>query len=323
MAKVITSSTKRNDGTALKMCQMIDTDIPILLISREEDLNFNEEIYSLKGKPYVVVDFIEEGWNTEIYSSLIIGQGIIPDDFNADGGWHTLNYFMSDYPPKIYFKRELLSTDKSSQILPIEYPSWQEDYPLQTKDEFLNRAINVFNYWGRSHEARLILHGEIWKHAARRGYTVCDNLYQFNQFMHYEKDNKNKWLTVHIPFYDRQNISEIMKINAISKLSISLFGSGRKCFRNTGESIVNSICVMPEDDFAYSMPFIDKINCLKFSIKGDVTGLHRDWDIVETCEAALCMPTLYDIYLESKKLFDWYRVYNYIENYLEPLINSI
>lgn len=324
MARVITSSTVRNDGTALKMCQMINTDIPILLISREEDLNFNDEIYSLCDKKFVVIDFIEEGWNTEIENTLVIGEGLFPIDFNVNDGWAKLNDFIELNPPKLYFKRELLEDDTDDWLLPIEYPSWQPDYQLHTKEEFYNhRPISVFNYWGRSHEARLILHGEIWKNAARRGYTVCDNIYQFNHFMHHEKDNPNKWVTFHIPFYDRQDMSQIMRINAMSKLSISMFGAGRKCFRNTGESIVNSICVMPEDGLAYSMPFIDKINSIKFDIKQDVTGLHREWDIVETCEAALQMPTLYDIYLESKKLFDWYRVDNYIKNYLKPKINSI
>lgn len=321
MAKVITASTVRNDGTALKMCQMIDTDVPILLISREEDLNFNPEILSLSGKPYVVVDFIEEGWNTEIQDSLFIGEGVLPNDFVTHDGWAMLDSFMLNQPPRLYFKRELLSKDASDYYLPIEYPSWQEDYPLQTREDFHNRPINVFNYWGRSHEARLILHGEIWKNAARRGYTVCDNLYQFNHFMHHEKDNKNKWVTCHIPFYDRQNISEIMKINAISKLSISLFGSGRKCFRHS-ESPYNSIMVMAEDNFAWTFEWKHGFNCIKFPLTDDITGVAKEWHIIERIEDALNRNDLYDIYVNSKVNMDKYRIDNYVKH-LEKIINNV
>ncbi len=320
-ASTLTSSKDRNDGVAYKMCEMIDTDAHILLISRQEELNFNENILGLKGVPYVIIDYIENGWDVNFDETLVIGKNTEKFNFLYGEGWKRLHDFVAAHSPILYFKRELLQKDVSDWLLPIEYPNWQPDYPLQLREQFNNRAIQVLNYWGRSHEARLMLHGEIWKNAARKGYTVCDNIYQFNHFMHHEKDNKNKWLSFHIPFYDRCDINEIMKINAISKLSISLFGCGRKCFRNTGESIVNSICVMPEDGLAYSYPFEHGVNCIKFSINDDITGLKNEWDVIGACEEALKRDDLYDIYLESKKAADWYRADNYLR-YLSDLINN-
>ncbi len=318
----ICSSKDRNDGVAYKLCESIDTNLNILLISRQEDLNFNEDVLGLKNLPYVIIDYIENGWDNNFKETLVIGKNTEKFDFLYGEGWKKLHDFVKEHPPKLYLKRELLKEDESDYLKPIEYPNFQPDYLLQLREEFNNRQIEVLNYWGRSHEARLILHGAIWENSPTKGYTVCDNIYQFNHFMHHEKDAR-KWLSFHIPFYDRQDISQIMKINAMSKLSISLFGCGRKCFRNTGESIVNSICVMPEDGLAYSYPFEHGKNCIKFSINNDVTGLKNEWDVIGACEEALKRKDLYDIYLESKKVADWYRVDNYLKNYLEPLINRI
>jgi hypothetical protein len=137
-----------------------------------------------------------------------------------------------------------------------------------------------------------------------------------------DEKNTTKFITLNIPHYSRIDISELMKINALSKLSVSLPGCGLKCFRSTGVSIVNSIIVLPEDNLSYSYPLVHGVNCIKFSTNNDVSGLKNEWDITGTIDEALKMPNLYDIYLESKKIADWYSVNNYIKNYLEPHINN-
>jgi hypothetical protein len=318
---IITADTQRCDTPALEMLRRVNTDVPILLISRSEELNFNEEILSLAGKKYVVADFIEAGWNAELTETLIVGENTHDFDYTQKGGWSRLHDFMVENKPALYFKRELLAKDKTETILPIEYPNWQADYHLQLREDFEKRPIAALNYWGRSHEARLLLQGDIWRYAAKKGGAVCDNIYHLNGFLQHDT-NPLKFVTLNIEHYSRIDISEIMKVNQMSKLSISIFGCGRKCFRNTGESIVNSICVLPEDELAYSYPFEHNKNCIKFSINNDVTGLQTEWDVMGAVEKALQNPNLYDIYLESKKIADWYRIDNYTKNYLNPLINN-
>lgn len=317
---IILPDNSRTDGVAHRMLQMVNTNLPILLLSRVEEINFNEEILSLAGKEYVVVDFIEEGWDAEYNDTLIVGKNTKYFSFLKGDGWERLHNFIEANKPKFYFKRELKLKDKTDTILPIEYPNWQPDYQLDTVEEFNNRPVAALNYWGRSHEARLILHGEIWKSAPKIGYSVCDNIFTFNSFMQ-DDSNPFKIATFNIPHYSRIDISEIMKINALSKLSISLFGCGKKCFRSTGESVVNSIVVLPEDDLAYSYPFIDGVNCIIFSTNGDVTGLKKEWDILGTVVKSLNSQTLYDIYVEGKKVADFYRIDNYIR-FLENIINN-
>lgn len=314
---IVLPDISRTDGTAHNLCQRIKTDVPILLISMNEKLNLNEEVFRLKGKKYIVIDYVENGWNWDRQSSFILGR--MDPNVYKDEGWSRLNEFIADNKPYLYFKRELLESDNQQNIYPIEYPNWQPVYETQSKEEFNSRRISVMNYWGRSHEARLMLHGEIWKHAARKGYAVCDNLYYYNNFMN-EETNPNIWLTFWIPHYNRIDISQILNVNGMSKLSVSLPGCGVKCFRSTGESIVNSVAVMPEDNLAYSYPFIHNVNCIKFPIES-VDGISKEWKVCEAIEEALRNPNLYDIYLESLKAAKWYQVDNYV-SHLESLINK-
>lgn len=315
---IIVPDISRTDGVAYNLCQKINTDIPILLLSRVEDLNFNEEVLGLKGKKFIVFDMIENGWNVSFSETLIVGRNT--GEFFKGEGWDRLNEFLSQNEPYLYLKRELLAKDATEKILPIEYPNWQPRYETQTKEDFNARRISVMNYWGRSHEARLMLHGEIWKHAARKGYAVCDNLYYYNNFMK-EETNQNIWLTFWIPHYNRIDISQILNINGMSKLSVSLPGCGIKCFRSTGESIVNSVAIMPEDNLAYSYPFVHNFNCIKFPIES-VDGVSKEWKVCEAIEEALQNPNLYEIYLESLKAAEFYSSKNYIP-YLENIINKV
>lgn len=316
---IVTADKSRSDGVYFRVCEMIKTDLPILLLSRVEELDINELVYQLKGQKYIIFDVIENGWDNDFKETLIVGKNTLA--FFNGIGWERLHEFVRDNPPFLYFKRELLKIDATETLLPCEYPNFQPRYELQTKEEFNNRPISAFNYWGRSHEARLMLHGEIWKHAAKKGYTVCDNIYQLNHFMHHEQGNKNKWVTFHMPFYSRVEMSEIMKVNAMSKVSISLPGCGIKCFRSTGESIVNSVCVLPEDELAYSYPLEHGVNCIKFSNNNDITGLKKEWQICEAVDEALQRNDLYDIYLNSYKAAEFYRIENYIQ-YIQNIINK-
>lgn len=327
--KIITGgSPLHSDGVMHKLMSMVESELPCLLLNRVEDLQFNEEVLQLDGKDFIVCDVIENGWNVRLADTVIVGYNT--DTLFKTDGWLRLDSFLRQNKPKKYLKRELLAKNVTDVIVPVEYPNWQPDYLLQSREEFENRPISAFNYWGRSHEARLMLQGEMWKHAVKNGYSVCDNIYQFNEFMYHEKEAK-KLVSFHMPFYSRVDITALMKINKMSKLSISLPGCGIKCFRSTGESIVDSVVVLPEDNLSYSKRFIHGVNCVKFYAH-DVTGLEDEWDVMGAVEAALSkkvltadyleVADLYNIYVEGKKLADWYRADNYIKNYLEPLINS-
>jgi len=308
---VIDADKSRSDGSAGQFLRAANLPYPVLLISRSENLDFNEQVLSLAGKPFLVFDFIENGWNDESTETLVVGQNTDHFSHICQTGWERLHDFLSQNIALKYFKRELLKKDKTEWLLPVEYPNLQNPYPVQAKAEFDARPISVLNYWGRSHEARVQLHGEIWKNASRGGYSVCDNIYYFSEFM--KQENGSKWASLWIPHYARIDISNILAINGQSKLCVSLPGAGIKCFRSTGEAPVNSVMVCKTDELAWSYEWNHLENCIKF---------HEFGDEIETIEAALKVAPLYDIYCEGIKTAEKYRIDNYINNYLLPLINK-
>lgn len=320
---VILADKHRTDNPANDFLKQIKTDIPILLLARSENLTFNEEVLSLNGKKYIIADYIENGWVWDRKETLIVGKNIDKFPDVCQSGWGLLDEFIRENPPALYFKRELLKKDVTDTLLPIEYCNWNNAFPAETKEQFDKRPISVFHYWGRSSDSRLIAHGEFWKNAARKGCTVCDNIYFFNAFMEDEKNNPNKWVSLWMPHYFRVPMSEILKINGMAKLSLSMPGAGVKCFRNCGESLTNSVMIMPEDNLAWSYEFINGKNCIQFPINDDVSGIKNEWDVTGAIEEALKRTDLYEIYLEGLKAADWYRCDNYINNYLLPLINKV
>ena len=152
-------------------------------------------------------------------------------------------------------------------IYPVDYPCWFQPQPIQSKEEFDSRPLSVFFFWGRSHEARLILHINIWKAASQFGFSVCDNIYHLERFIAEEKSEK--WATMWQPHYARVDISEILKINGVAKISVAMPGAGRKTFRGTGESPFNSIVLMHDDGMKYTYDWVDSVNCIKFKDFGD------------------------------------------------------
>lgn len=309
---IVADSRGFSDGPACAFLQRIETDIPIVLVSRVEGFVFNEALNSLIGKKWIYCEFIEYGWLWEQKSSIKWGVNRNDFDFLNVGEWDKLEDFIVNNPPALSFVRELVKEDASETVLPIEYPNLTNPYPIQTKEEFDARRIIAFNFWGRSHEARVQLHGDLWKGASRYDYSLCDNMYFFSEFMNQEQGRK--LVSLWTPHYARVDLSNMLAIASMSKFTFSLPGAGIKCFRSTGEAGVASIPVMVEDKLAWTYPFIHNENSIKY---------FRFGDELETIFEALQNPNLYDIYRESLNTTDKYRVNNYINNYILPNINKV
>lgn len=283
----------------------IPTDKTIVMVSYSDNFVFNDELLSLKEGEFILFDFIEMGWSydwskhsLENYHKRFKG-----DEWKKFHDW-------AYGKPKFAFKREL---DKKTANLipeykPIEYPCVIEKWPVQTREEFNARPINVFQYWGRSNECRLRIHSEIWLHAFKKGFQPCDNVYYINQYL--AEEQGEKWITLWIPHWARIDIKNLMAVNNLSKLSLSWPGAGYKCFR-TMEAPVNSVMVMHKNDFAWAYGW-DETNCILVEPGKEIEGI----------EAALQREDLYDIYLAGMENVDKYRTENYINNYILPLINQ-
>lgn len=297
------------DGSVLRIAREINSPIPIVPITRIEGFKFNPQLLELDK--YILLDYSELWWNTENIDTHLFGKNTsdYPEIYKGEE-WQKFDEFVKNNEPQIYFKRELLKKDATDKIMVIDYPCWTSPDKVQTKEEFDARPVKCFFYWGRSSEYRVKLHADIWLNSSKNNTAICDNLFYLNAFLNEERC-PNKWVTVNIAHYSRQPIETILSVNVISKLSISIKGSGRKCFRHV-ESPTNSVMVMDRDDLAWAYDWVDGENCLKINNTSidEINELtHRN--------------DLYDIYLKGMENIDKYRIENYINNYVNPIIKDL
>ncbi len=282
-------------------------EVPLVLITRRDDFVFNEDLKKLDK--YVLVNMSEWGWNFSWEETPVFGKNAekFPDLFPGSE-WNKFNDWVCSNQPILTLQRELLQKDVWYDIKPIEYPFFGDVPPIQTREEFESRPINVYHYFGRSNEDRITTHANFWLQSQRNGAAVCDNIYYLNDFVSID-ENPNKWVSLHINHYNRHPLENILFYNGLSKLSLSMPGCGLKCFRSA-EAPINSIMLMEENDLAWSFPWINGVNCITY----------KD-DPIPAIEAAL-KKDLYPIYCAGVENARNYQVHNYT-SYLENLINSV
>lgn len=297
------------DGSVLRITEMVNSPVPIVPITRIDGFVFNPELFKLNN--YILLDYSELFWYNNNTDTHIFGKNThkFYEQFPGDE-WKKFDEFVAKKPPEIYFKRELNKKDKTDTILPIDYPSWVEPVPIQSKQEYNNRPINVFFFWGRSSEYRVKFHSDVWANSSRNGAAVCDNMYYLDGFLSQEQ-SPNKWVTLNIPHYARIDIGQILGVNGLSKLSVSMWGSGKKCFRDA-EAPVNSLMVMQESDILHTFEWINGVNCLK------VPSAEMEVSVIDEF---LKKDNLYEIYLNGVENLNNYRYSNYIP-YLEKTIKE-
>jgi hypothetical protein len=311
---LVADSLKRTDGLAYRMLQLFNSELPLVLVSWVDNFSFNGELLKLEKFKYILFDFCEFGWEWDGENGHLFGSGTEHkhQKFKTDE-WKKFDEFVTLNPPLKYFCRELTKTDASEYYLPIEYPSFF--YPqLQSKEDYEKRPLEVFFNWGLSNPIRPIFHGNIWKYSDKYGYIVCDSFNNLNGFIVHES-NPKKWLTVNTPHYSRMPIEEVLKVNSLSKLSLSLWGAGKKCFRSS-ESPLNSVMVLLDDNLEWTHKWDHGFNCLRlpsFSYPLD--------KLVEFINESLGRKDLYDIYSNGVETVKKYSINEYVFH-IEKLINQ-
>lgn len=305
--QIITADKQgRTDSIYHSLNGRIESKYPIVLVSWVEDFIFNDSLLGIKD--YVLLCMCEYGYDFEIKDTHIWGNNSYEIPRYYKGDWAVFDKWVKDNPPKLLLKRELLKKDVSDKVKPLEYPTIVSELPLHSEEEFNNRPVNVFQYWGRSSEERLRIHGEIWLHAYKKGFQPCDNIYYISRY--FQEEQGERWITLWIPHWARVEANELMNINQLSKLSLSWKGSGFKCFR-TGEAPTSSIMVMHKNDYAWSYSW-DETNCILVEQGKEIQGI----------EEALKRTDLYEVYVNGVANSKNYYLNTYIKNYLEPLINN-
>lgn len=286
-----------------------EADVVVVPVSYFQWIRLDLDLVHLK-KPWVCIDFMEYGPTWDVTETLLLGKNHNQATDYQDAGWLALNDWVKDHPPILTFKRELLQKDACSTIKPLEFICHLEPYPLHDRNQYASRPFELSFCWGYSHESRPRLHGDIFKAMATHSLGVISDWDQFHPHFSNNPPARN-WATMHVPWYARKPIADVMWLNERSKIGVSCYGRGLKSFRSS--EMRSTIHALPEDDLAWSFPWVHGHNCLKF----------RNGHEFEDLEQFTHRDDLYEIYCASEENLDHYRPYRYIHEYLLPAIQEV
>lgn len=206
--------------------------------SFEFDSDTFERIKSL-GKKVVICDFTEFGWEMDdapYYG--FIEESAHVEKFSKEQ--LKLNQ-IKELNVITYFKRELFENEETpdiykDKVYPIDYMAYDTsvDYGITHFEKFKKRQHKLFSTWGLSNPVRPRVHAQLIE-LLNHGYNVCDNL---------EYLNKETYdiITLYRPHHTRIPMDKVFEIQRESKMSLSLQGCGKKCFRHS-EASKNSVMV--------------------------------------------------------------------------------
>lgn len=282
-------------------------DAVVVPVSWFPGYKFNHALTALQKK-IILVDFTEYGWAWEGQTENVLGRNMV----HNYGHLNTPDYAMldkwaADFPAILHFKRELLEVDKTDTLIPISFLCTIPEEPVQTKEQFDARPVEVFYSWGYSHPDRRRLHGEIFTKSDSKGIHIIDHWDQGDHF-----EGKHNWITIHAPHYARKPMNIIMDRQRCSKVTVSMPGAGNTCFRHS-EAPVNSIMALQNDNLSWAYEWMHAVNCIRLTVGQEFEDLNT----------ALETLPLYDIYVESQKSIDQWRPERFVPEYVIPKIRGV
>lgn len=287
-----------------------DCDVILVPISTLADFKFNPALKDI-DKPYVILDYLEYEWCEDMPVTHLFGRNTRDCRWLSPAWWDFCD-FVRDRPPAMYFKRELSVTEGAERVKPLDWPCYLESAPFQSEDEFNKRPVEVFYSWGFSHPSRPRLHGEIFKAMTTHGLGLISETDQFDGY--FRNPSARTWVSIFSPWYTRKPISDITWYQTRSKLSVSLPGCGKKCFRHA-EAPVGTIMALQWDNLAWSFPWTHLDNCIRIG--------EQSIEMLMNLDAATKRPDLYKIYVRSQETIELYRTKPYVQNYIIPAIASV
>ncbi len=276
-------------------------DVVIAFLSFREGFELSGELQHL-NKPWVLVDFVEDDWrwNGE-ENRLGFDRPYFKERENIY--WHLLNIIVGDNPPVLTFKRELMWSRVSERCVPIDYLAEQKIPNIQPRSRWQDRQFEVFFSWGLSNPQRPKLHAEMFDAWANHELEVFDA--PENVWSTYLPQ---KWVSIYAPYWARLPMKQVMEMQQNSKISISLPGAGKKCFR-CAEAPVGCLPAFGDFPIARAYPW-DASNSVLIT------------NGVESLKQALATD-LYDRYVNAQENIRRYVPETYIANYILPHIQRV
>lgn len=209
-------------------------------------------------------------------------------------------------PIKAYFKREMTP---GAQVTGLPFPIYPIDWTLNvvncgpltidTEKEYNNRPIDIFMSWGYSSESRPKLMGELLRRAGAFNAHFAVTEEDLNHAL--MEGRERIFALLFTPHYRRIHISKLLEWQAKAKISISMFGAGKKCFRHAEASYNSLMAHQQPDAVEWSYQWIPGKNCLQLP---DGEKFIETQFITEECVA---VNWLYDaLRIEQGKLYPMY-----------------
>lgn len=238
------------------------------------------ELVRNSGKPIVVFDYWEENWNKNAY-------GYPFPELEA-------------LEVKAYFKRECVG----DKFIPIDFYNFKTWDKIDTFEEFNARPIDILMCYGLSHPLRPQVHAVIMTSGL---WTYIDQ----PEYMEHEKGPFA--LCMFRPWYARVDVDELFALQAKAKITISLPGSGVKCFRSS--EIINSVMAMPLNDLIWQAGW-NHDNCVLIEDQPDLWPVELKWEL-DRPEA------LYQKYLNGTKIANNIKPEIIWTNWILPRLNGL
>jgi len=279
--------------------------VPFVPISWFPGFVFNPALLSLKK--WVLCDMTEYAWDWTGQTENVLGRGVtrnfghIADDEHAK-----LDAFVRDNPPFLHFKRELRAVDKSDTILPMEHLCWLDAKPLQSREHFNARPVEIMHAWGWSHPSRAILHADMFKAMTTHNVGIISDINHAEGY--FKGPSPRTWIAMYAPWYARTAMPDLLAWASKSKLFASMHGAGHKCFRHM--ECVDTVLALQDDDLTWTFPWNHGDNCIRM----------RRGHEFEDIEKATHRDDLHAIYLRCQETLDRYRGRRYVNEYIIPEI---
>lgn len=317
------STTTAPDGWLQNILErLVPGDYTALVFTFRDDAVFDaEKAKSLDGKPLVVLDFAEYGYDESWRNNHLLGvknhfERVVPNRDYYD----RLHEWVSRQNIRVFFKREfsIPITEMWSNgyysgfpIYPVDLISEKVPRCVINKDQWMARRGGVFHLYGYSHMDRKRLHGAL---QARWPRTI-NNLMAMQECINREAQFH---LLEQVEWWSRYQLGAVLNAQQQCMISVGLPGYGVKCFRNA-EACYSCVPAVADLGLKWSVPWTEE-NAIMLPMVNGALDVPRAVEVLE--KALEDKEALYNHAVNAADSCNEYQVDHYVEKYINQHIRN-
>lgn len=289
--------------------QTSDPGAPLLVpVSHFGNYRFNTGLPT--NRRVILVDFMEYFGFQPISTTCRLGIDPLPVNLASDPEWQRLQGWVKHLRDSglliTEFKRELFQDCTDPNVHPIEWPCYLPAWEIERKENFDRRPFDLFYSWGYSNALRPAWQAGAFNLMAEGKIEVIS---AYEHIAAKQHEPQPKWICMHNPHTHRIPINELARLQAMSKCSVSLPGSGVVCFRST-EAPLHTVPVIYDYGRRWSYPWVHWENCISDNPYPDYV---HDW-------LTSSPDDFHGLYVAAQETMDRYRTHRYVNEYVVPTI---